>query len=501
MKIKSILVANRGEIAIRIFETAKKLNIKTYAIKTSKEPNALYVKMADEVIDFSLQTEDLPEFLDIERLISAAKEYKVHAIHPGYGFLAESPYFARRCEDENIVFIGPTAGAIYKMGNKTIAKQIATRHNVPLLKGSTGNVSNFQEALNVAHNIGYPVILKAASGGGGRGMRIVENPSQMQKMHKMATTEAEKAFNDSSVFIEKYVRNPRHIEFQVLADKHGNVVHLGERECSVQRKHQKLLEEAPSSALNDELRDKMGQAAINITKAVNYIGVGTVEFLLDADNNYYFMEMNTRIQVEHPVTEMITGIDLVEMQIKVAEDEVLPFKQEDIILNGWAIECRINAEDVQAGFSPNLGIIDKISVPKGKNIRVDSGVEDCSVITPYFDSMVMKLIVHESNREKAITSSIQALNKLWIKGVKTTIPFCKAVLNNAKFKDGNFNTSFVEKEMDKLYYEEPDSELLAAYFASMHYALEVELDEKTVIDADKSKNIDPWVLNKRLRSN
>ena len=501
MKIKSILVANRGEIAIRIFETAKKMGIKTFAIKTSKEPNALYVKIADEIIDFSTQLEDLPEFLDIERIIEAAKEHKVQAVHPGYGFLAESPYFARRCEEENIVFIGPSAGAIYKMGNKTIAKQIATRHNVPLLKGSTGNVNSYQEALNIAHNIGYPVILKAAAGGGGRGMRIVENPAQMQKMFKLATTEAEKAFNDSSVFIEKYVRNPRHVEFQVLADKHGNVVHLGERECSVQRKHQKLLEEAPSVALDDSLRQRMGLAAVNITRAVNYMGVGTVEFLLDDNKHFYFMEMNTRIQVEHPVTELITGIDLVEMQIKVAEDMKLPFKQEDIKLNGWAIECRINAEDVQAGFSPNLGIIDKISVPKGKNIRIDSGVEDCSVITPYFDSMIMKLIVHEPTREKAITTAVSALNKLWIKGLKTTVPFCKAVLTNKKFKAGDFNTSFVEKEMDKLYYEEADSEMLAALVATSHYAHEVEVDEKTVISAEQSKNIDPWVLNKRLRSN
>ncbi len=500
MKIKSILVANRGEIAIRVFETAKKMGIKTYAIKTSKEPNALYVKVADEVIDFSIQFADLPEFLDIERIITAAKENKVQAIHPGYGFLAESPYFARRCEDEGIIFIGPSAGAIYKMGNKTIAKQIATRHKVPLLKGSSGNVNNFQEALNIAHNIGYPVILKAASGGGGRGMRIVEKPAEMEKMFKMATTEAEKAFNDPSVFIEKYVRNPRHIEFQVLADKHGNVIHLGERECSVQRKHQKLLEESPSVALDEKLRGKMGQASIDITRAVNYIGVGTVEFLLDDDKNFYFMEMNTRIQVEHPVTEMVTGIDLVEMQIKVAQDEVLPYKQEDIKLNGWAIECRINAEDVQSGFSPNLGIIDKISLPKGKNVRIDSGVEDCSVITPYFDSMIMKLIVHEQTREKAIAATVAALNKLWIKGVKTTIPFCKAVLANCNFKGGDFNTSFVEKELDQLYYEEPDNEMLAAFFASLHYANEVEVQENTVID-EKGRNMDPWVLNKRLKTN
>ncbi len=502
MKIKSILVANRGEIAIRVFKTAKKMGITCFGIKTSKEPNAVYLRIADEIIDFSENIDDIPEFLDIEKIIEAAKEHKIDAIHPGYGFLAESPYFARRCEEEKIIFIGPSAAAIYKMGNKTIAKQIATRHKVPLLQGSTGNVSNIKEALNIAHRIGYPVILKAAAGGGGRGMSIVENPGQMEKMYKMATTEALKAFNDSSVFIEKYVRNPKHIEFQILADKHGNVVHLGERECSVQRKHQKLLEESPSMAIDESLRLKMGQAAINMARAVNYISAGTVEFLLDDGKNFYFMEMNTRIQVEHPVTEMVTGIDLVEMQIKIAEDEILPFTQENIKLEGWSIECRINAEDVQAGFSPNLGFIERINLPKpkGKTIRIDSGVEDCSVITPYYDSMILKLIVHEPTREKAISTSLSALNKLWIKGLKTTVPFCKAVLNNKKFKQGNFNTSFVDKEMDKLYHEETDNELLAAFFATINYAHEVEVEESTVINYEKGKNMDPWVLNKRLRS-
>lgn len=500
MKIKSLLVANRGEIAIRVFSTAKIMGIQTYAIKTSKEPNAPYLRYADHIIDFSENVEELPEFLDIERIIEAAKSHEIDSIHPGYGFLAESPYFARRCEEEGIIFIGPSAAAIYKMGNKTIAKQIATRHGIPLLKGSTGTVSSTKDALNIAHNIGYPVILKASAGGGGRGMRIVEKPVQMEKMFKLATTEALKAFNDSSVFIEKYVRNPRHIEFQILADKNGNVVHLGERECSIQRKHQKLIEESPSVALDETLRAKMGLAAIHMAKAVNYISAGTVEFLLDHDKNFYFMEMNTRIQVEHPVTEQITGIDLVEMQIRVAEGEDLPFKQDDIKLDGWAIECRINAEDVQAGFSPNLGFIERINLPKGKNIRIDSAVEDCSMVTAYFDSMIMKLIIHEANREKAISATLNALNKLWIKGVKTTIPFHKAVLMNKKFKDGDFNTSFVEKEMDKIYKEDDDSEMLAAYFAAFNYAREVDMEQSTVIDYQKGKSMDPWVLNKRLKS-
>lgn len=500
MKIKSLLIANRGEIAVRIVNSAKKLGIKSYGIKTSKEPNALYLQLVDNIIDYSDNVGEIPEFLDIEQLINVAKKNKINAIHPGYGFLAESPYFAQRCEDEGIIYIGPSASAIYKMGNKTIAKQLATKHKVPLLKGSIGNVRNIKQAKEIAKKIGYPVILKAAAGGGGRGMRIVEKESRIEKMFNIASSEAEKAFNDSSLFIEKYVRNPRHIEFQILADKHGNYVHLGERECSIQRKHQKLIEESPSTALDTGLRGKMGDAAIRIAKSVDYYSAGTVEFLLDHDKNYYFMEMNTRIQVEHPVTEMITGIDLIEQQFKIAEGEKLPFKQKDIKLKGWAIECRINAEDVQAGFSPNMGTIEKIYYPKGKNIRIDSGVIDSSLVTQYYDSMIAKLIVHCQSREKTITAAISALNKFWIRGIKTTIPFCIEVLSNKKFKKGEFNTSFIDDEMEKLYHQGPDDEMLAAYVAAFDFAAELETDRSTYVNFEQGKNISPWVLNKRLRS-
>ena len=411
MKIKSILIANRGEIAVRVIQTAKIMGISTWVIKTSKEPYAYYLSEADNIIDFTEQLADIPEFLDIENIIKAAKEHNIDAIHPGYGFLAESPVFASRCAEEGLVFIGPSSDAIYRMGNKTIAKQLAREHKVPLLEGSQGNIETPEEALKMAKKIGFPVILKAASGGGGRGMRIVEYEKDVQKMFKMASSEAEKAFGDPSVFIEKYVRNPRHIEFQVFGDKHGNIIHLGERECSVQRKHQKLLEESPSAALTPELRERMGKAAINIAKSVNYYSAGTVEFLLDEKSDFYFMEMNTRIQVEHPVTEMVTGLDLIEWQILVAQDEVLPLKQKDVKINGWAIEYRINAEDVQAGFSPSLGSVEKISYPRSKNIRIDSGVVQGSLITPYFDSMIAKLIVHGETREKAISYSANALKK------------------------------------------------------------------------------------------
>ena len=500
MKIKSLLIANRGEIAIRISRTAKKLGIKTFGIKTSKEPNALYLSFVDEIVDFSESTDEIPEFLDVEKLVAAAKTVKADAIHPGYGFLAESAYFAQCCEEEGIVFVGPSPDAIYKMGNKTIAKQLASKHKVPLLKGSQGSLKSPEEARLIANKIGYPVILKAAAGGGGRGMRIVEKESQIEKNFKLATTEAEKAFNDASVFVEKYVRNPRHIEFQVFGDKHGNYIHLGERECSVQRKHQKLIEESPSPVLDDELRKKMGEAAIRIARGTEYYSAGTVEFLLDDDKNFYFMEMNTRIQVEHPVTESVTGLDLIELQIKIAEGEKLPLKQEEVKMNGWAFECRINAEDVQAGFSPYLGTIEKIQYPRSKNIRIDTGIADSSVVTPYFDSMLAKLIVHGETREKAISNTINALNKFWIKGIKTTIPFHKQVLHNKNFRKGDFNTSFIEKELDQLYAQGKEDEMLAAYLATFDFAASIETEKTAHIDFEQGKNISPWVLNKRLRS-
>jgi acetyl/propionyl-CoA carboxylase alpha subunit len=330
-------------------------------------------------------------------------------------------------------------------------------------------------------------------------MRVVEKEKDIERMFKLASNEAEKAFNNPDVFIEKFVREPRHIEFQILADKHGNVVHLGERECSVQRKHQKLLEESPSPALNDSLRKKMGEAAIRIAKSVNYYSAGTVEFLLDESNHFSFMEMNTRIQVEHPVTEMVTGIDLIEQMIRIAEGEKLPFVQKDIKLNGWSIEWRINAEDVQSGFSPSLGTVEKISWPESEQIRVDTGVRDGSVITPYFDSMIAKLIIHAEDRDKALQLSSMAIRKFWIKGTKTTLAFCRAVLQNRNFREGKFNTSFLSKELKIHYHHEPDEELLAAFFAAYDYAREVHEIEDKPLYVDKGKEIAPWILNKRLR--
>ena len=496
--MKSILIANRGEIAVRISATAKKMGIKTYAIQTAKEPSAYYLDFTDEVISIEENVLGISEFLDIEGIIGLAKKHKIEAIHPGYGFLAESPYFAQRCDDEGIIFIGPTADAIYKMGNKTVAKQIATKHKIPMAKGSPGSVKDVEQAITLAKAITYPVIIKAASGGGGRGMRIVEKFEDMAKNFRLATKEAEQAFNDPSVFIERYIKKPRHIEFQILGDKHGNVIHLGERECSVQRKHQKLLEEAPSCALSEEMRQKMGEEAVKIAKAVNYSSAGTVEFLLDADNNFYFMEMNTRIQVEHPVTEEVTGVDLIEQMIRIARGEKLTLKQKDIKINGWAIEYRINAEDPQSSFAPNLGVIENMSFPKGKNIRVDTGVRAGSEILPYYDSMIAKLIVTGEDRKRAIANSISALRRSQIRGLKTTIPFHKAVLDNKNFREGDFNTSFIEN-MGQQYYQEKDEEQLAAFFAALHHAKELKEELEEVVDYNKGKNLNPWILNKRLK--
>jgi acetyl-CoA carboxylase biotin carboxylase subunit len=499
-KITSLLIANRGEIAIRISETAKKMGIKTYGLKTSKEPGAYYLQFVDEIIDFTEGVTEIPEFLDIDRIIFALKEHNIDAVHPGYGYLAENPYFAQKCIDHQIIFIGPSPDAIYKLGNKTIAKQLASSHQVPLLQGSNGNIKNPKHARQVARKIGYPVILKAASGGGGRGMRIVEHEKDLEKMFRMARNEAEKAFADPSVFMEKYVRNPRHIEFQVLADHHGNIIHLGERECSIQRKHQKLVEESPSIALSEALRTKMGQAAIQIAKASNYRNAGTVEFLLDESGNFYFMEMNTRIQVEHPVTEMVTGIDLVEWQIRIARGEKLTLKQEDIQLNGWAIECRINAEDVQSGFTPYLGTVEKILFPKSKYCRFDTGITEGSMVTASFDSMLAKLICYGDTREKAITNSLNALNRLQILGIKTTIPFCKAVLNHPRFKKGELSTSFIARDMNQLFHQEPDEELIAAFWAALNHQVQLDIEHETYVDYEKGKNMTPWLLNKRLKS-
>jgi acetyl-CoA carboxylase biotin carboxylase subunit len=497
-KIKRILIANRGEIAVRIMKTAHAMGIKCVAIRTSAEPDAMYLSFADIIHEEEDQAVEIPVFLDIEKLIAVALETKCDALHPGYGFLAENAYFAEKCKDNGIIFIGPSPDAIYKMGNKPVARQIALKHKIPMAMGTPGSVADEDEALHHAARIGYPVIIKAASGGGGRGMRIVRQESEMEKMFILASREAEKAFNDPSVFIEKYIENPKHIEFQILGDMHGNIIHLGERECSIQRKHQKLLEEAPSPALDEELRKTMGDVAIRIAKAVGYYSAGTVEFLLDSDRNFYFMEMNTRIQVEHPVTEMITGIDLIEQQIRIAAGEELTLKQEDIKLTGWAIECRINAEDVQAGFAPSPGRIEKISFPDEPGIRVDTGVRAGSSIVASYDSMVAKLIVTGHDRREAIINTKKALDKVWIKGTKTTLPFFRMLMRNHLFQDGTFTTAFIEKDLEKYYSSSEYEETIAAWLATKLFVEENLTEKKSDISFDQGRELTPWLLRKRL---
>lgn len=494
-KIKSILIANRGEIAIRIARTARKMGIRSVGVRTEKESDAYYLEFVDKIVDFpEREKNDIPEFLDIENLVLLAKRNEIDAIHPGYGYLSENAQFAIRCTEEGVIFIGPSPRIIHNMGDKIIAKEIAAKGKVPLVSGSAGPVETLDDALEVAKKIGFPLIIKACAGGGGRGMRIVRKKSELKRMYFSASSEALAAFNNPAVFIEKYVEDPRHIEVQIVADTHGNVIHLGERECSVQRKLQKLLEEAPSPALDDKLRKRMADAAVSLAKKAGYVNLGTVEFLLDKNNDFYFMEMNTRIQVEHPVTEMITGLDLIELQIRVANGEKLPITQEDVKLNGWAIECRINAEDAQSNFSPCLGTIKALRMPEGEGIRIDKGIVAGSEITPYFDSMIAKLIVHAKDRDTAISKMLEALKDFQVRGLKTTIPFHKAVLHNEAFVKGKFNTSFIENELDAKVYREENEELLAALVAVSHFRRQNQSQE---FQKDET---DIWTLRNRMNN-
>ncbi len=494
---KSILIANRNEIAIRIMRSAKDLGIKTYAIQTNRESNAYYLEFADEVITVK---EDLAEktiFLRPEALVDIALEHKITMIHPGYGFLSENPDFAALCQEKGIIFVGPKPELIRNMGIKTIAKEMAAAVNMPLVPGSPSAVTDVDEAVKYAKEIGYPVILKASAGGGGRGMRIVDKPETMERHFKSAYDEAVTAFGNGDIFIEKYLVNPKHLEFQILADKHGNVVHLGERECSLQRKHQKLIEEAPSASISEEQRNAMAELSVNFAKSIGYDSVGTIEFILDEDGSYYFMEMNTRIQVEHPVSEEITGIDLMDWQIRVALGEALDFSQEDIKFNGWAIECRINTEDPQNNFSPQTGFIEKVEFPYGENIRIESGVKKYSVVTPYFDSMIAKIIVKGKDRQDAIKNTVQALREFNLSGLKTTMPFCKTVLQSPEFIDSSYTTRWVESIFKTSMLESEDEEMIAALTATIAYAKEY-LQYSSDSPAFKSESLSMWILNKRI---
>ncbi len=444
--VNKILIANRGEIALRIIRACRELGIKTVAVYSKVDEISLHTRFADEAICIG-PNESAKSYLNIPSILSAAELTNSDAIHPGYGFLAENSKFASICEENNIKFIGSNAEIIDMMGNKSLAKETMKKVGVPIIPGSDGNVDSYEEAKFLCTNMGYPVIIKAVSGGGGKGMRLVENEDELKKAFDMAKIEAEAAFSDSNVYIEKYLNEPRHIEIQILCDNFGNIIPLGERECSLQRRHQKILEESPSSIMTDSLRSRLYESSIKACKSVNYLGAGTIEYLVDSDFNYYFMEMNTRIQVEHPVTELVLGVDLIKNQILCHNDIPLPDFMHNIKLRGHAIECRINAEDPYNSFMPSPGEITTFHMPGGNGIRVDTHIYSGYKVPPYYDSMIAKLIVNAPTRQEAISRMLGALNECVIEGIKTTIPFLKEILSNPEFVKGNIHTRFIDEMM------------------------------------------------------
>lgn len=443
-----ILIANRGEVALRIIRACKELGIHTVAVYSEADINSLHVRFADEAICIGSAASS-SSYLNIPSIISAAEITDVEAIHPGYGFLAEDAHFAEICESCKIKFIGPTPENMRLMGDKMAAKESARKAGVPVVPGSKAVVKTKEDALRIAKETKYPVIIKAAAGGGGKGMRVCHNDVRLISAMLTAQREAEAAFGNPDVYIERYVEKPRHVEIQILGDSHGHVIHLGERDCTIQRRHQKLIEESPSPILDSKLRKKISEAAIKCAKAINYVNAGTIEFLVDCNGNFYFMEMNTRIQVEHPVTEAVTGIDLVKEQIRIASGEKLHHKQEDIKFNGCAIECRINAEDPDNDFMPSPGKITMLDLPGGRGVRIDTHVYQGYSIPPYYDSMIAKLIVHGKDRNEAITICRRALDEFIVDPIKTTIPFHKKVMSNPLFIKGKYSTDFIDRLFEK----------------------------------------------------
>jgi acetyl-CoA carboxylase biotin carboxylase subunit len=443
---KRILVANRGEIALRVIRACRDLGIEVVAVYSSADRGASYLSLADRAICIGPPT-SADSYLKISNIISAAEIADVDAIHPGYGFLSENPHFAEVCRACKIEFIGPHQDAMRLLGNKSEARKLAQKVGVPVVPGSEGLIKDENEALRLAHEIGFPVLIKAAAGGGGRGMRVAHNNVSLQAGLKAASQEAEKAFKDGSVYLEKYIEHPRHIEVQILADRHGNVVHLWERDCSLQRRHQKLVEESPAPNLPQKVRNKICQAAVHLVQAANYYNAGTCEFLVDKNNDYYFIEVNARIQVEHPVTELVTGIDLVRQQIHIAANEPLPFKQEDIVHRGVAIECRINAEDPAADFRPSPGNVKRWQTPGGPGVRLDSHVVQGYTVPPNYDSLLGKLLVHQATRTEALACMRRALSEFIVEGVKTTIPLHRDIFNQSSFIEGRVDTTFIERSL------------------------------------------------------
>jgi propionyl-CoA carboxylase alpha chain len=468
--MKKIVVANRGEIAIRVMKTARKMGIKTVAVYSTIDRNAPHVKFADEAVCIG-EAPSNQSYLLGSKIIEVAKALNADAIHPGYGFLSENADFAEEAERNNIIFIGPKSKAIKIMGSKLAAKEAVKQYNIPMVPGYDEAITDVEKAKEVATAIGFPILIKASAGGGGKGMRVVEKEADFESQMDRAISEAISAFGDGSVFIEKYVASPRHIEIQVMADSHGNILYLFERECSVQRRHQKVIEEAPSSVLTPELRKQMGEAAVLVAKSCDYLGAGTVEFLLDENNNFYFLEMNTRLQVEHPVTEIITGTDLVELQIRVARGEVLALQQEDLKIKGHAVELRVYAEDPLNDFLPSVGHLNVYQLPVGEGVRVDNGFEQGMDIPIYYDPMLSKLITYGATREEAIQTMIQAIDNYKVEGVSTTLPFGKFVFEHEAFRSGHFDTHFVKKyySVEKLKSQTEIEAQIAARVALQQY--------------------------------
>jgi acetyl-CoA carboxylase biotin carboxylase subunit len=491
--MKKILIANRGEIALRVMRSAKEMGINTVAIFSEADRTSPHVKYADEAVCVG-PAPSSESYLNVDKIIEVCKELSVDAIHPGYGFLSENADFARRLYNENITLIGPSAEAMEMMGDKLKAKAAVKQYDVPLVPGTDEKITDVALAKEIANSIGYPILIKAAAGGGGKGMRVVETADSFEEQMQLAVSEATSSFGDGSVFIERYVGSPRHIEIQVLADSHGNVVHLFERECSVQRRHQKVIEEAPSAVLTNEMREAMGQCAVNVAKSCNYLGAGTVEFLLDENKEFYFLEMNTRLQVEHPVTEMITGIDLVKEQIHIAMGKPLSFTQNDLHIQGHAMEVRVYAEDPMNNFAPDIGRLKTYKLPESIGVRVDNGFEEGMDIPIYYDSMISKLITYGKDREEAISKMIRAIRDYTIVGVKTTLPFAELVMQNKHFLSGDFDTHFIKKHFNVKDLEESrEDEAHIAALLSKH----VLSNHKTSTSVSSSESsVSKWKKNR-----
>ncbi len=491
--MNKILVANRGEIALRVMRSCKEMGIKTVAVFSEADRNAPFVKYADEAVCIGPPASN-QSYLRGEKIIEACKATGAEGIHPGYGFLSENADFARKVKAAGLIFIGPEPESMEIMGDKLSAKAAVKKYNIPMVPGTEGAISDFTLATKTAHEIGFPVLIKASAGGGGKGMRIVEEPKDLEEQMKLAQNEALSAFGDGSVFMERYVAGPRHIEIQVLGDKHGNIVHLFERECSVQRRHQKVVEEAPSSVLTEEIRKRMGDCAVDVARACNYVGAGTVEFLLDENLNFYFLEMNTRLQVEHPVTEMITGVDLVKEQIKVARGEKLSFSQNDLSIKGHAVEIRVYAEDPQNNFLPDIGRLSVYNRPQGLGIRVDDGFEEGMDIPIYYDPMISKLITFGKDRTEAINRMIRAIEDYRIAGVETTLDFCRFVMEHEAFVSGKFDTHFVKKYFNPSVLSKTDKngELVASLIVAAIMSEKSETNEQEAGKKERSR----WKVNR-----